>query len=351
VFQVIFMDAGQGDATLLRYPDGSLVLVDCGSKKNKQMAREQIGELLPWYLAATGNRLKALVLTHPDGDHCNLIDQLIVKKGTQVDFVVIGGQIGHYSGLASWLTGKQNELRRATGDPTAQITLGWPHVSSAVVPQLSHLVLGNDRVETRILAANVGGEPNSWSIVLFVHHRTLNLLLMGDATDVTEDAIIRAHIGPGSWLANLLNDRGRMTVLKVGHHGSDTSSSDPWIRAVQPDLAFVSSDTKGFGRAGTSIPRKEVLDLILAVGNIKNDAEPHYYVQYDSSPGDHELAPPGAPTTRAMFTTLHRLVWENHRDFEAHGTSWYLRILDNGEYTVMPACGWPQTRIRDPRPA
>lgn len=349
------MDAGQGDATLLRYPDNSLVLVDCGSKKNKQIAHDQIAEVLARYLPAAGNRLKALVLTHPDGDHYNLINQIIVQSNTQVDFVRIGGAIANYGALAPWLRQKQAQWQQATGDPNASITLGQPHVNAAVVPQLSHLVQGSNRLETRILAANVGNEPNSWSIVLLVLYRTLNLLLMGDATDDTETAIIGAHLQPGppgAWLRNLLNDQGRMTVLKVGHHGSDTSSSDPFIKAVKPDLAFVSSDTKSF--SGTSIPRKEVLDLILQVGNIKNDQPPHYYLQYDSSMDvlEHQLAPPnGPPTTRGMFTTLHRMIWENHWEFEARGTSWYLTIEDNGNYDVTPACGWAKTQIRDPRPA
>lgn len=350
MLEVIFMDAGQGDATLLKYPDNSLVLVDCGSKKNKQIAHDQIALLLPRYLNQVGNRLKALVLTHPDGDHINLVNQLIVQNGIEVDFVVIGGAIEHYGALKGWLYDMQEQLQEDTGDPDATITLDWPHVNMNVVPQLSHLVQGQQRVETRILAANVGNEPNSWSIVLFVSYRTVNLLLMGDATTDTEEAITAAHLQQGSWLMRQLTNRGRMTVLKVGHHGSDTSSSEEWIQSIQPDLAFVSSDTKGFGRAGTSIPRKEVLDRIIPA--VKNDADRHYYVDYDSSMDvqEHTLEPAGGPGTEAMFTTLHRLVWQNHWEFEAHGTSWYLGATDDGNYTIVPACGWGQTRIRDPRP-
>jgi glyoxylase-like metal-dependent hydrolase (beta-lactamase superfamily II) len=86
------MDAGQGDSTLLVYPDNSLVLVDCGSTKNADVVGQQIAEVLDRYLAnAPGNKLKALVLTHPDRDHFNLVNQLIVQTGIQVDFVLIGG--------------------------------------------------------------------------------------------------------------------------------------------------------------------------------------------------------------------------------------------------------------------
>jgi hypothetical protein len=52
--QVIFMDAGQGDATLLIYPDGSLVLVDCGCIMNNGVVTKGIKTLLEEHLAKTG---------------------------------------------------------------------------------------------------------------------------------------------------------------------------------------------------------------------------------------------------------------------------------------------------------
>ena len=99
-FTVIFMDAGQGDATLLEYPDGSLVLVDCGSKKNWSVAHDQIAMIFQRLIYDNGNRLKALVLTHPDGDHYNLIDALIRQQQVDVDAIFIGGEIEDYDDIA-----------------------------------------------------------------------------------------------------------------------------------------------------------------------------------------------------------------------------------------------------------
>src|SRR5215217_4372225 len=66
-FEVIFMDAGQGDCTLIVYPDNSLTLVDCGSTKSGKEAFAEIQKVLNRYLEKNYN----LVLTHPDQDHYN----------------------------------------------------------------------------------------------------------------------------------------------------------------------------------------------------------------------------------------------------------------------------------------
>jgi hypothetical protein len=202
-------------------------------------------------------------------------------------------------------------------------------------------------VETRILMANTGDNTNAQSIVLLVTYRHLNLLLMGDATALTEQKIEDAHLqGNNSWLGQRLAAQGSLNVLKVGHHGSYTSTSDDWLVRVQPNLAFISSDTREFN--GTSLPRKGVCDDLFPL--VDNNVSGHYYVDYDSDIKEHVLEPPAGPTTKALFTSLHRLKWYTHWTFKAYGTSWYLTINDNGTHTVAPACGWAATCIDDMRP-
>src|SRR5712664_1382913 len=74
-FEVIFMDAGQGDCTLVVYPDNTLMLVDCGSTKSGSEAFEGIKQVAHAKLK-TSNSYVNLVLTHPDEDHYNLIQKL-----------------------------------------------------------------------------------------------------------------------------------------------------------------------------------------------------------------------------------------------------------------------------------
>jgi beta-lactamase superfamily II metal-dependent hydrolase len=256
--QVIFMDAGQGDATLLIYPDGSLVLVDCGCIMNNGVVTKGIKTLLEEHLAKTGNRLRALVLTHPHQDHYNLVDKLIVKPEVTVDNIFIDGLVDQYqvNDLSVWLT--KNKV----------LPLADHHLTDIPAAGLS-IPAGNGapRVDVRILAANTIGrdradKPNENGIVLLVSHGDVNLFLMGDAVAATETSILDGldQVAPGgSRFQNLLN--GQRTALKVGHHGSATSSTARWITRIQPQLAFISSDTKDFN--GTSLPRSTVVESLM----------------------------------------------------------------------------------------
>jgi hypothetical protein len=237
----------------------------------------------------------------------------------------------------------------ATKNKKARITLDFPHVNLNPVAQLSYNPGGGvPPVLTYILAANEGYETNTMSVVLLITYRNVDIFLMGDATEATENAILTNWYQPGSWLRQRVQKNQTRRILKVGHHGSATSSSQNWIQSILPELAFVSSDTKGFGRKGTSIPRKEILDRILSDGQIMSLAAwDHYYVDYDSDTEEHQLE---GRTPRGMFTSLYRLKWRDHLKFKAYGTSWYLTIYNDGTVGVDPACTWPDVRVADPRP-
>jgi beta-lactamase superfamily II metal-dependent hydrolase len=325
-FQVIFMDAGQGDATLIVYPDNTLTLVDCGSKKNKNIVSTEIAVVLNRFLTDTGKRLKALVLTHPDGDHYNLVKPLIIDQGVAVDRVYYGGISSDYSGISSWLDTHSNAVSFSQG-----------HSSVDVVPGLSYDGGRNPSVEVRILAANAGNpkvkaDANPNSIVLLVTYFDLNIFLMGDSTTLTE---IFLEFRLGAELAKLLKDK--RNVLKAGHHGSATSSSESWVKRILPQVVFVSSDTRTF--SGVSIPRSTVLDRILALNTLHDfgDKFEHKYVQYNDSTDRHQQV----STTKALYTTLHLLQFApNNTDFVAYGTSWYYRVDDQGIPAIGPACDW-----------
>lgn len=339
--EIIFMDAGQGDSTLIIYPDKSLVLVDCGSKKNKDLVSAEIGQVLTRCLANTpkppapykwpaGNWLKAIVLTHPDGDHYNLIEKRIVDKGVKVMKVFHGGAAEHYD------HGKLLKLF----DPSIVVALDKPGCSVAkTIDALSYKgkSASDPDVEVRLLAANVGDpsvkeDANPNSLVFLITYSTFNIFLMGDSTEQTEDFIEKKF---GAAIGSLV--KGRRSILKVGHHGSNTSSGATWLNRVLPQVAFVSSDTKSF--KGVSIPRSTIMDRILAMKQLDNFDKTflHSYVQYNDDDDCHEEK----PSTRALYTILHRLDFKKSKiDFEAYGTSWYYGANYTGEEKINPACSW-----------
>ena len=327
--EIIFIDAGQGDCTLIVYPDGSLTLVDCGCKKNKNIVSGQISAVFARKLANAKNQLKALVLTHPDGDHYNLVASLITQQKVQIATVYYGGSASDYSGLTSWLNNKD----------TNAVSFKQGYSSVAVVPGLSYDGQGtnNPNVLVRILAANaadpkVKSDANPNSIVLLVSFLDVNIFLMGDSTSETE---IFLEMRLGTQLADLM--KGCRSVLKAGHHGSNTSSTEAWLKRVQPQVVFVSSDTRTFG--GVSIPRAAVINRIFALNTLYDFGKTyeHYYVQYNDQTERHEQV----STSRAMYTTLHLLQFaQNNTDFIAYGTSWYYGIDNQGNPAVVPACDW-----------
>jgi competence protein ComEC len=72
-------------------------------------------------------------------------------------------------------------------------------------------------------------DPNAASVVLLARYGAVRFLLMGDAEHTEE-----------RWLLERTPELLRADVLKVGHHGSNTSSTEPFLRAVTPRLALVS---------------------------------------------------------------------------------------------------------------
>lgn len=324
-FQIIFMDAGQGDATLIVYPDGSLTLVDCGCKKNREIVETQIGMVLTRFLSATSNRLKNLVLTHPDGDHYNLVAKLL-STGVTVNTVYYGGQASDYSGLTSWLNIHGNAVNFAQGYGSLDQVPGLSYDGGGIKPN----------VAVRILSANAGDptvktDANPNSIVLMVTYLDLNFFLMGDSTVLTEEFIVKKH---GENLDKLL--AGNHTILKAGHHGSNTSSHAEWLKKIVPEVCFISSDTRTF--SGVSIPRSGVIARIFEFGKLHDfgSSFEHKYVQYNDNTDVHEQV----STTKALYTTLHLLKFVTSSGFVSYGTSWYYTVSDERVPGIGPACGW-----------
>lgn len=347
-FTVLTLDAGQGDCTLLVYPDQSVVMIDCGSKKNKSIVHDQIKLVVDAYLGRTNKRLKALVLTHPDADHYNLVKALR-GWGVTIDTLIYGGVRSHYTldQTGDWI--KKHEEN--TASPRTIVNTWSPdpqHTSWNVVPQLSykHPTDASLNVDVRILAANAGDpsiktDANPNSIVLLATYQWVNLFLMGDATALTENFILRHR---GTDLDTVLTPQ-RGTLLRVGHHGSTTSTTQEWVTKLKPAVAIVSSDTLTF--SGTSIPSRKVLTNLQNLTTLHDFGigATHYYVQYnDDSTSPGHLNHEEVQTTRALFTTLHRLRFDpvHPTEFTAYGTSWYYTVSSDGSISVDPAVGWDQ---------
>jgi competence protein ComEC len=226
------IDVGQGDAIALRTPAGRWLLFDAGRDWTGGDAGR--ATVIP-YLRRRGGEVVLFVLSHPHADHVGGGASVItaLHPTTYWD--------GAYAGTSS--------PYRASLIAARDHHVAW----SRVHPGDSLLV---DGVRLRVLAPDsawmVGlRDPNAGSVVVRAEYGGVRLLLMGDAEKGEEERLVAAY---GSEL--------HADVLKVGHHGSSTSSTPDFLALVHPRVALISVGAGNmYGH-----PSASVLRALTAIG-------------------------------------------------------------------------------------
>ncbi|MBE0642787.1 MAG: DNA internalization-related competence protein ComEC/Rec2 [Bacteroidetes bacterium] len=230
--RVTFLDVGQGDATLIEIPGSDPWLIDTGPGGAHGNSGTQT--IIP-YLRANGiGRLAAMVITHPDDDHRG--GAAAVLEGIRVDSVYIScswpteGEAGTLLALMRTRTRGVRDVRageRFTPGGQARLYVLSPPADGDCVPS------------------------NENSVVIMLVYGKTRFLFTGDADVAAERRMIARY---DTFL--------RADVLKVGHHGSTTSTSPGFAVKVKPKHAVIC-----VGRNNQfNHPRQEVLNRLRLVG-------------------------------------------------------------------------------------
>jgi competence protein ComEC len=237
VLRATFLDVGQGDGAIVDLPDGQALVVDGGGLVGSPI---DVGArvLAPELRARRRSALLAAVLTHPHPDH---FGGLV----TGLDGVDVG---------AFWDTG-QGEVEQVGGGYAALLQGLRGRGVAVLRPKelCGARVLGGARIEVLAPcpAPSSDSNPNNNSFVIRIAYGERTLLLVGDAEREEEDELLAAAEG------DLHAD-----VLKVGHHGSATSSSPAFLEAVAPGQAIISVGRRNrFGH-----PSSHTLAALAAAG-------------------------------------------------------------------------------------
>ena len=229
---VYFLDIGQGDSTLIVTPAGRQVLIDGGP--DGDVTSQALADVLPG-----GDRsLDLVVMTHLDSDHSHGLFEVLDRYTT--GGVVVGPNPDDGEASAEWDQGlRQNELSTLEVGEGYRIRLEDNIALEVINPPAEHL----------------SGNSNNDSVAMRLTYGQVSVLLTADIEQEAEQRLLNS----GTELSS--------TVLKVGHHGSNTSSTQRFLNAVDPEVAVISAgyDNPYGHPAGAVLER---LEGIVGAGNV-----------------------------------------------------------------------------------
>jgi competence protein ComEC len=218
--QVTFLDVGQGDASLVRFPQGGTMLIDGGGSYRDDV---DLGALVvaPFLWHTRVRRLDYLVATHPQADHAKGL--LFPLHNFPVhQFWDNGARV-----YAKWYGDIRREAeqrglyRDVMADSPNATTVDGVHL------ELLHPTATFQPQMKRQGSRQEAGDNNR-SLVLKLTYGAVSVLFTGDIEQEAESFMLQS------------GEDLRATILKVPHHGSRTSSTEPFVRAVNPSVAVIS---------------------------------------------------------------------------------------------------------------
>ncbi|MCH8910076.1 MAG: ComEC/Rec2 family competence protein [Chloroflexi bacterium] len=223
---ITFFETNRGDMILVETPSGARLLIDGGD--DSDLAVQNLESVLP----PLDRRIDVVLSTHPDADHLGGLQRIVERfdVGTIID-----SGVPHNSAIYESWTHLIDEF---AGD-------------ERVITALAGVVVAlDDDVALTVLQTNCTlvecSNFNDESVVTRLDFRDVSFLLTSDITSSAETDLL------------LTNQRVKSTVLKVGHHGSRTSTSPVFLDAVDPAVAIVTTGIKNqFGH-----PHDEVMNRL-----------------------------------------------------------------------------------------
>lgn len=218
---IYFMDVGQADSSLIVLPNKDTILIDAGNNDDSQM-------LVNSFKSLGVSKINILVGTHPHEDHIGGLDDII--DNFDIGNVYMPNKYSETKTFQDVLTALKNKNKTIT------------------LPKVGDVIYDKNNVKVTILSPENKEykEMNNYSIVLKIEYNNNSFLFMGDAEKDVEEEILNR------------NTSVKADVLKVGHHGSNTSSSIDFLKNVNPKYSIIQvglNNTYG-------LPKEETLNRL-----------------------------------------------------------------------------------------
>ena len=222
------LDIGQGDALFIESPTGTQILIDGGPPRK---ILSQLARVMPPF----DRKIDALIITNPDADHIGGFADVL--KLYDVDYVFEPGTFNEsktYQNLKTEI--EKKNIKNILARRGMRIHLGGGAGIDSLLPDRD----GSDWT------------TNDGSVAGKLTFGETEIMLMGDGTKETEKII----------LADNATESLDVDILKVGHHGSKTSTSQAFVQALSPGYALISlGKDNNYGH-----PYQATLDVLASVG-------------------------------------------------------------------------------------
>ena len=224
-FQLHCIDVGQGDSFLIRLPNDKTMLIDCGEQDSGNKVKSYINQ---YFAKEKLSKIDYFVLTHPDSDHIGggdvIVDNFEIENLFRPKYYSLYEE-ENLSNLKSY---------KVSDSQTYDYIISKAYQKNiSIYFSEKGLTIDENGFKIEFLSPkkDVYSNSNDYSAVIMITCHGKRALFMGDASTNIE--------------TTLLSDYGndlKADILKIGHHGSKTSTSQEFLQAVNPSHAIISVD-------------------------------------------------------------------------------------------------------------
>lgn len=239
-FQIHVIDVENGDAFLIRLPTNETMMVDTGDDKYYDRVESYIKQYFYYEKLDT---IDYLILSHSDNDHVgNAISIMKKFKVKNIIRPILYSQYEEENNLI-----KEDYVVSSSLIYNDIIKFAFDNkINVKFANELEFLNLGDCQVKYFQLKSKYYSNDNNYSIIFKVTYNSKSFLFMGDAEKKIENELI-----------GLYGEELKSDVLKVGHHGSKTSTCQEFLDIVNPQIAILSCSDNS-----TILPSIEVIDRL-----------------------------------------------------------------------------------------